>query len=51
VNTDADNQYPSKYIAALVKPIIEGKADIVIGDRNPSKVGHFKRYKKIFQKL
>ncbi len=51
VNTDADNQYPSKYIPALVKPIVDGKADMVIGDRNPGKVAHFKRYKKIFQKL
>jgi glycosyltransferase involved in cell wall biosynthesis len=51
VNTDADNQYPSKYIKDIVKPIIDGKADIVIGDRRPAKVKHFKRYKKIFQKL
>lgn len=51
VNTDADNQYPSKYIADLVQPILEGKADIVIGDRRPAKVAHFKWYKKIFQKL
>lgn len=51
VNTDADNQYPSEYIAALVKPIIDGKADIVIWDRTPGKVAHFSWYKKIFQKL
>jgi glycosyltransferase involved in cell wall biosynthesis len=51
VNTDADNQYPSEYIKDLIKPIVEGKADIVIGDRRPAKVAHFKRYKKIFQKL
>lgn len=51
VNTDADNQYPSEYIKDIVKPIVEGKADIVIGDRRPTKVKHFKRYKKIFQKL
>lgn len=51
VNTDADNQYPSEYIPALVKPILEWKADIVIGDRTPGKVAHFSWYKKIFQKL
>lgn len=51
VNTDADNQYPSHYIEDLVRPILEGRADIVIGDRNPAKVAHFKRYKKLLQKL
>ncbi len=49
VNTDGDNQYPSKYIPALVKPIIEGKADIVVGDRRPWKIKHFPFYKRIFQ--
>jgi glycosyltransferase involved in cell wall biosynthesis len=51
VNTDADNQYPSKYILDLVKPIIEGKADIVIGNRQPTKVGYFTWYKKYLQWL
>lgn len=51
VNTDADNQYPSKYIKDLVKPIVEGKADIVIGNRKPTEVGHFKWYKKYLQWL
>jgi glycosyltransferase involved in cell wall biosynthesis len=51
VNTDADNQYPGKFISELVTPIVQGKADIVIGDRSPATVAHFKRYKKIFQKL
>ena len=51
VNTDADNQYPSKYISELVQPIIAGKADIVIGNRNPTKVDHFKRYKQQLQWL
>lgn len=51
VNTDADNQYPSEYIKDIVKPIVDGRADIVIWDRRPAKVAHFKRYKKIFQKL
>ena len=49
VNTDGDNQYPSKYIADLVKPILEGKADIVIGDRQTTKVEHFSPLKKFFQ--
>ena len=34
VNTDADNQYDASYIPALVKPIIEGNADMVVGDRH-----------------
>ncbi len=33
VNTDADLQYPSEYIPFLVKPILEGRAEIAIGDR------------------
>ncbi|MGE4443982.1 MAG: glycosyltransferase family 2 protein [Candidatus Altimarinota bacterium] len=51
VNTDADNQYPSKYIKDLVKPILEKKADIVIGNRKPTEVQHFKWYKKYLQGL
>ena len=33
VNTDADNQYYGPDIARLVRPILEGRADMVIGDR------------------
>ena len=32
VNTDADNQYDASAIPALVKPILEGTADVVVGD-------------------
>jgi hypothetical protein len=49
VNTDADNQYPSRYIADLVQPIVRGEADIVIGNRAPTQVEHFKWYKKYLQ--
>ncbi len=35
VNTDGDHQYPGRYIADLVRPIVEGRADVVVGDRNP----------------
>lgn len=51
VNTDADNQYDASYIAELVKPILEKKADIVIGARPVSKIKHFSVLKKILQKL
>lgn len=49
VNTDWDNQYPWKYINELVKPIIEKKSDIVIWDRQTSKIKHFSLIKKFFQ--
>lgn len=51
VNTDADNQYPSQYIPELIKPILDHRADMVIGDRTPGKVAHFSRYKKLFQRF
>lgn len=51
VNTDWDNQYPSKYISDLVKPIIEWNADIVMGNRQTAKITHFSIIKKFFQWL
>ncbi|MEK6854641.1 MAG: glycosyltransferase [Nanoarchaeota archaeon] len=49
VNTDADNQYPSKYIPDLVKPVVEHRADLVIGNRKPWKVKHFSLLKRALQ--
>lgn len=51
VNTDADNQYCADDIEKLVKPIIDGSADIVIGSRPVSKIQHFSLLKKMLQKL
>lgn len=51
VNTDGDNQYPGRYIQYLVKPIVEGKADFVMGNRQTSKIKHFSPIKKFFQWL
>ena len=51
VNTDGDNQYYGPDIAKLVKPIVEDSAEIVVGDRQTSKVPHFSFFKKILQKL
>jgi glycosyltransferase involved in cell wall biosynthesis len=51
VNTDADNQYDASYIPALVAPILEGKADMVIGTRPISTIRHFSPVKKLLQKL
>ncbi len=51
VNTDADNQYAGADIAKLVQPIIEKKADIVIGDRQIWQHKEFSLPKKVLQKL
>jgi glycosyltransferase involved in cell wall biosynthesis len=51
VNTDGDNQYPQERIADLVQPIIAGRADIVIADRQVDLVEHFSGPKKWLQKF
>ncbi len=51
VNTDADNQYEAKDIPKLVKPILEHKAEYVIGARPIDKTEHFSPAKKFLQKL
>ena len=51
VNTDADNQYCADDIEKLVKPILSGEADIVIGARPVTSIEHFSPLKKFLQKL
>ena len=51
VNTDADDQYCGADIAKLVQPILEEKADIVIGERPIDQTEHFSKKKKLFQHL
>jgi glycosyltransferase involved in cell wall biosynthesis len=51
VNTDGDNQYAGADIATLVRPILEGRADIVVGDRQTRAVAHFSPTKKVLQAL
>lgn len=51
VNTDADNQYRGEDIAKLVKPILDGQAEIVIGERPIDETEHFSWKKKKFQHL
>ena len=51
VLTEGDNQYPQSKIPELIKPILEGKADTVIADRQTQTIDHFSRRKKFFQKL
>ena len=40
VNTDADNQYNGDDIEKLVRPILDEKADIVIGERPIDNTAH-----------
>jgi glycosyltransferase involved in cell wall biosynthesis len=51
VNTDGDNQYPSKAISALVQPICKGQADIVIANRQVQTIAHFSTTKKWLQRF
>ncbi len=51
VNTDADNQYSALDIPARVEPIVAGRADMVVGDRETDTIEHFSPLKKRLQKL
>ena len=51
VNTDADNQYYGGDIPKLVAPILEGRADMVVGDRETDQIEHFSPLKKRLQRL
>ncbi|WP_454049413.1 glycosyltransferase family 2 protein [Cellulomonas sp. Marseille-Q8402] len=51
VNTDGDNQYPQDRIPDLVRPVIEGRADIVIADRQTATIAHFSPFKRLMQRV
>jgi glycosyltransferase involved in cell wall biosynthesis len=51
VNADGDNQYAGRDVEKLVRPILEGKAEIVIDDRQTHKIKDFSAFKKLMQKL
>jgi glycosyltransferase involved in cell wall biosynthesis len=51
VNTDADNQYRGADVARLVAPILAGRADMVVGDRQVARIEHFSGPKKTLQRL
>ena len=51
VNTDGDNQYCGHDVPALVQPILDGKADLVVGDRRTDTIAEFGFVKKKLQKL
>ena len=51
VNTDGDNQYCGSSIPDLVRPILEGRADIVLGDRRPGENAEFSPLKRLLQRV
>lgn len=51
VNTDGDNQYRGADLPRLVQPILEGEADIVVGDRGVGKLAAFSCHKRGLQRL
>jgi glycosyltransferase involved in cell wall biosynthesis len=51
VNTDGDNQYSGRDIPKLIKPILDGQADVVIGTRDIDEIKHFSFFKKKLQKM
>jgi glycosyltransferase involved in cell wall biosynthesis len=51
VNTDGDNQYAGRDIPKLIRPIVDGEADIVVGDRQTDTITHFSPLKKRLQNL
>jgi glycosyltransferase involved in cell wall biosynthesis len=51
VNTDGDNQYAGEDIPKLVKPIVAGDADMVVGDRQVEANEHFSGTKKLLQRI
>jgi glycosyltransferase involved in cell wall biosynthesis len=51
VNTDADNQYPGRYIAQLTAPVAGRVADVVVADRQTDEIEHFSFLKRRLQKF
>ena len=51
VNPDADNQYRGEDVMRLVKPILDGNADIVVGDRGVATLAHFSPLKRWLQRM
>jgi glycosyltransferase involved in cell wall biosynthesis len=51
VNTDADNQYRADDLPELVKPILAGQADLVVGTRPIQSIRHFSFAKRLLARL
>ena len=51
VNTDGDNQYPQEAIPDLIAPVLAGRAEMVVGDRQTATIAHFSWLKKRLQRV
>lgn len=51
VNTDGDHQYAGSSIGDLIRPVVEGRADVVVGDRQTAKSEEFSALKRYLQGL
>jgi glycosyltransferase involved in cell wall biosynthesis len=51
VNTDADNQYRAEDIGKLIAPILDGRAEVVIGDRGVKNSAHMGPVKRFLQRF
>jgi len=51
VNTDADNQYSAEDIPALIEPILAGRAELSVGDRNVASIKWFSPGKRLLQRF
>ncbi len=51
VNTDADGQYRGTDIPRLIQPLLEGRAEVVIGDREVARSPHMGAMKRSLQRL
>jgi glycosyltransferase involved in cell wall biosynthesis len=51
VNTDGDNQYRGADIAELIRPVVNGEADMVVGSRAIEENPEFSAVKKRLQRL
>lgn len=51
VNTDADDQYSAEDIGKLIQPILEGKAEMVVGDRGVATLQNFAPIKRKLQTI
>lgn len=51
VNVDADNQYFAGDIPAMIAPILEGKADLVVGVRPISELKNYSVFKRLLHRV
>ncbi|MHC4949874.1 MAG: glycosyltransferase family 2 protein [Planctomycetota bacterium] len=51
VNTDGDHQYPGQYVPDLIQPILDRKAELVIGSRPIEEIEYFSWLKKRLQRI